>query len=271
MKLVLVTPHFSASNVGFLPDLENFQKIQRWLGISIQVLGNEKTNNSKPKVRKYTFAGVPPPALNSTSPRSTDTHRSSCDGTARVIAGKTVKSLRRGFKTWCENAARGYRRNLSLQSRDALDPQLLANHLGVKIWRTVDVPGIDPNVVRQLTVIGSDSWSAVTLRLTGSDLILVNETHVLGRQNYTIAHELSHIILNHEPTQVFFTPNGLMMLAHYNKTFEKEADCLAGTLLVPRKVFFYLDEGRDERWLAKYFGVTTKLIQMRRNLTGVDL
>jgi Zn-dependent peptidase ImmA (M78 family) len=126
--------------------------------------------------------------------------------------------------------------------------------------------------VKQLTEVDADGWSAVTLRLAGSDLIVVNETHVLGRQNNTIAHELSHIILKHEPTQVFFTPDGMMMLAHYNKTFEKEADCLAGTLLVPREsLLFYLDEGRDERWLARYFGVTTKLIQMRRNMTGVDL
>lgn len=183
-----------------------------------------------------------------------------------------MESLRRGFKTWSENAARGYRRDLNLQIRDPLDPRLLASHLGVKIWRTVDVPGIDANVVRQLTVVDSGDWSAVTLRLTESDLIIINETHVRGRQNYTIAHELSHIILQHEPTQVFFTPDGLMMLAHYHKTFEKEADCLAGTLLVPREsLLFHLDEGRDERWLAKYFGVTTKLIQMRRNLTGVDL
>jgi Zn-dependent peptidase ImmA (M78 family) len=134
------------------------------------------------------------------------------------------------------------------------------------------VPGLDPSVVKQLTIIDGDSWSAVTLRLTRGGLIIINETHIRGRQNNTIAHELSHIILKHEPTQVFFTPDGMMMLAHYNKTFEKEADCLASTLLVTREsLLFYLDEGRDDQWLAKYFGVTTKLIQMRRNMTGVDL
>jgi transcriptional regulator with XRE-family HTH domain len=49
--------HATLSRVerGFLPDLENFQKIQRWLGISIQVLGNEKTSEPKPKVPQVHF------------------------------------------------------------------------------------------------------------------------------------------------------------------------------------------------------------------------
>jgi transcriptional regulator with XRE-family HTH domain len=49
--------HATLSRVerGFLPDLENFQKIQKWLGISIQVLGNEKSSESKPKIPQVHF------------------------------------------------------------------------------------------------------------------------------------------------------------------------------------------------------------------------
>jgi transcriptional regulator with XRE-family HTH domain len=49
--------HATLSRVerGFLPDLENFQKIQKWLGVSIQVLGNEKPSESKPKIPQVHF------------------------------------------------------------------------------------------------------------------------------------------------------------------------------------------------------------------------
>jgi len=103
-------------------------------------------------------------------------------------------------------------------------------------------------------------------------LIIINDTHVAGRQNNSISHELSHIILKHEPAQLFVTADGMMMMAHYNKTHEDEADCLAGTLLVPREALLYaLDQGFDNEKLVKYFGVTADVIRMRRNLTGVDL
>jgi Zn-dependent peptidase ImmA (M78 family) len=83
---------------------------------------------------------------------------------------------------------------------------------------------------------------------------------------------MSHIILKHEAAQVFVTADGLMMMAHYNQTHEEKADCLAGSLLVPRDALLtLLDEGRDNRQISKYFGVTVELVQMRRNLTGVDI
>lgn len=181
-------------------------------------------------------------------------------------------SLRRGFKTWCENAASGFRRDLSLPRDSALDPRLLARHLRVTIWTTAEVPGLDPSVLHQLTKVDPEGWSAVTLRVTDGDLIVINETHVLGRQNNSLAHELSHIILKHEPAQMFVTADGMMMMAHYNKLNEEEADCLAGTLLVPREALLPLiDRGFDDRRLSNYFAVTPDLIRMRRNLTGVDI
>lgn len=180
--------------------------------------------------------------------------------------------LRRGFKTWCENASGGFRRDLNLPRHGALDPRLLAQHLGVIIWTTAEVPGLDPSVLHHLTKVDTEGWSAVTLRLVDGDLIIINESHVPGRQNNSLAHELSHIILKHEPAQMFVTADGMMMMAHYNKLHEEEADCFAGTLLVPREALLHLiNRGFDERKLSSYFAVTRDLIRMRRNVTGVDV
>jgi Zn-dependent peptidase ImmA (M78 family) len=186
--------------------------------------------------------------------------------------GLPVLLLRRGFKTWCENAAGGYRRDLNLPRHSALDPRLLALHINVIIWKTIEVPGLDPKVLNHLTKVDAESWSAVTLRLPTANLIVINDAHVIGRQNNSLAHELAHIILKHEPSQVFVTADGVMMMADYNKTNEDEADCLAGTLLVPREALLnLLDRGYSDEQLAEFFGVTTDLVRMRKNLTGVNI
>jgi len=180
--------------------------------------------------------------------------------------------LRRGFKTWCENAAANYRRELNVAVYGPLDPRALARHIGVLVWTPKEVPGLDPAVLRHLTVTDPQSWSAVTVRHAKGDVIVVNEAHVLGRQNNSLAHEISHIVLDHKAAQFFVTADGKMMMAEYNATQEEEADCLAGTLLVPRAALLtLLDRGYDNARAAEFFGVTTDVLQMRRNLTGVGL
>jgi hypothetical protein len=180
--------------------------------------------------------------------------------------------LRRGFKTWCENAAANYRRELKLAVYGPLDPRVLAAHLKVVIWTPRDVPGLDSAVLHHLTVTDPQSWSAVTLRGAKGDLIIVNDAHVVGRQNNSLAHELSHIILDHKAAQFFVTADGMMMMAEYNPTQEEEAICLAGALLVPRAALLaVLDKGHSDARAAEHFGVTTDVLHMRRNLTAVGV
>jgi hypothetical protein len=182
-----------------------------------------------------------------------------------------VSELRRGFKAWCENAAWGYRRDLGLERHSALDPRALAQHLRIAIWTPEEIPGLDPSAVRHLLQVDPSSWSAVTLTAGGQTVIIVNSSHSPERQNSNLAHELAHVVLKHEATQVFFTPDGMMMMMHYNRVHEAEADCLAGTLLVPRDaLLMLLGRGFDDRQLAAHFRVSDQLLRMRKNLTGVE-
>jgi hypothetical protein len=183
-----------------------------------------------------------------------------------------VAALRRGFKTWCENAARGYRRELGLSPVAPLDPRVLAQHLGVAIWTPAEVPGINPKDVRHLTVVARESWSAATLRNGNASLIIINDGHALTRQNNSLAHEIGHIVLRHEPAKMYVTPDGLMMMSEYNPIHEEEADWFPGAILVPRDAL--LDaaaRGLTDRVAADYFGVSNEVFQMRRNRTGVDI
>jgi hypothetical protein len=183
-----------------------------------------------------------------------------------------VVVLRRGFKTWCENAARGYRRELKLSAIAPLDPRILAKHLGVTIWTPDDIPGINSKDVHHLTVTARESWSAATLRVGDASLIIINSGHALTRQNNSLAHEIGHIVLKHEPAKMYVTPDGLMMMSEYNPTHEEEATWFAGAILVPRDALLDVAaRGLTDRAAADYFGVSSAVFQMRRNRTGVDI
>jgi len=183
-----------------------------------------------------------------------------------------VVALRRGFKTWCENAARGYRRELKLSPVAPLDPRILADHLGVTIWSPAEIPGIHSKDVHHLTVIAREHWSAATLRVGDASLIIINNGHALTRQNNSLAHEIGHIVLRHEPAKMYVTPDGLMMMSEYNPIHEEEATWFAGTILVPRDALLDATaRGLADQVAADYFGVSSAVFQMRRNRTGVDI
>jgi Zn-dependent peptidase ImmA (M78 family) len=113
-------------------------------------------------------------------------------------------------------------------------------------------------------------WSAVTMTVAGSTIIIANCSHSPERENSNSAHVISHIVLRHEPSQVFVTADGSMMMREYNQTFEAEAECLNAVLLVPRAALLQmLKEGLSDAALAKYFGVSLELPRMRLHRTGV--
>jgi IrrE N-terminal-like domain len=186
-----------------------------------------------------------------------------------------MTAFRRGFKTWCENAAKGFRRDLRLPLNSPLDPRLLAEHLKILVWTPQDVASrtnLDPRHLKQLLVHDSSSWSAVTLILPRHKLIIVNSEHAPVRQNSDIMHELAHLILEHPPARVDMTSHGLMILDTYNKTQEEEANWLAGALLVPRDgLLQVLSRNSRDDHAASHFCVSTKMLAMRRQLTGIDV
>jgi hypothetical protein len=183
-----------------------------------------------------------------------------------------VIALRRGFKTWCENAARGYRRELGLAPIAPLDPRVVARHLGITIWTPADIPGFNSRDVYHLTVTALESWSAATLRNGDASMIIINSGHALTRQNNSIAHEIGHIVLRHEPAKMYVTEDGLMMMSEYNLVHEEEATWFAGAILVPREALLdVVRRGLDDRAAAAYYGVSPAVLQMRRNRTGVDI
>jgi Zn-dependent peptidase ImmA (M78 family) len=99
----------------------------------------------------------------------------------------------------------------------------------------------------------------------GRALIVFNESHAPTRSANSIAHELAHLILGHEPTNAFDALGN----RHFPRELEDEATWLAGCLLVPKDgVQPVLSQyGNDVARAADHFGVSTQLMQWRVNAT----
>lgn len=62
-----------------------------------------------------------------------------------------------------------------------------------------------------------------------------------------------------------------MMMSEYNDVHEEEANCLAGTLLLPREALLQaIRRGMTDGAMTKHFGVSPQLLKMRRGVIGVD-
>jgi Zn-dependent peptidase ImmA (M78 family) len=176
----------------------------------------------------------------------------------------------RGFKTWCETCAVLQRKRLKLRSTDPLDPNRLAQVLGVAIHTAADVPSLGPAVLSALRN-DSDSWSAVTISDGTHHVIVINPWHSAARTSSDTMHELAHVLRGHSPTTVDVTEDGGLMLQSYDKIQEAEADWLAGCLLLPRDALLHIkSEWQDLAAGARHYGVSVDLLRMRINVTGVE-
>lgn len=177
----------------------------------------------------------------------------------------------RGFKSWCENTAERLRRDLGLASHDPLDPEQLARHLGVDVWRANEVPGLDPEALTVLVNEDPDSWSAVTIPTPAGVLIVTNPTHSPARTASNIMHELSHIVIGHQGSRVDLAEDGTLLLHGYDRVQEDEANWLSGCLLLPRAAILKARKaGLADGEISTRYGVSREMVSFRTKVTGVD-
>jgi len=180
--------------------------------------------------------------------------------------------VRRGFKAWCENTVEEFRDALDIPLDQPFDPDALAAHLDVVVWRPEDVPELSVESLHQLTLHDPDSWSAVTLSVSGTHVTIVNSAHANTRQRSSLSHELAHLILDHAPGRIDISPAGHLLLNSFEKEQEEEADWLSAALLVPREgLRQQYRSTQDVASLANHFDVSVELLQWRLRMTGVSV
>lgn len=178
--------------------------------------------------------------------------------------------MERGFKTRCEEMSRSLRTELGLDSFAPLQAETLASYLGVYLWSVEDL-GLTPDDVAQLVVNDPDSWSAITVSAAGLEAIILNPKHRRGRYSSDVMHELAHLLLDHEPSTLFFAGQEDLALRGFNKDAEEEANWLAGALLLPRDALVRLRAKRCPLEVAcDEFGVSRQMLEFRMRVTGVE-
>ena len=175
---------------------------------------------------------------------------------------------RHGFKAEAERIALDVRSELGLSATDPLDVLAVAEHWGIPVIpMSALADGHCTNGFRMLfRTREQDSFSAVTIFNGPVRFIVHNDSHHPYRQSSNIAHELSHCILEHQPTSLRDDDSGCR---DWNATYEAEADWLGGTLLIPREGgLYYVKRGWGIREIAQHFRVSEQLARWRINQTG---
>jgi Zn-dependent peptidase ImmA (M78 family) len=175
--------------------------------------------------------------------------------------------MHRGFKTAAEAVATELRDEMALSASDRLNCIALAGHLGIEVEPVTSLldHGATPEAITCM-VSEEMGFSAMTVYRGTKCKIFYNPLHAETRTANSVAHEISHVVLEHAPGPVL-TPKGTR---YWNQTQEHEADWLAGALLVPREgALRWLAAGGSMIDGAAQFGVSAQLFSWRAHHTGV--
>lgn len=182
-----------------------------------------------------------------------------------------MSSFDRGFKTWAERTAVSLRKDLGLESTAPLSPQNLASYLEVNLWTPNDVVGLPKECLAQLLEIDSAGWSAVTLSSGEKDTVIYNPSHSAARISNDIMHELSHLVVGHEPSRIVVSADGDVVLRSYDQKQEDEASWLGACLLLPREALLHIKLGSlSSDKACSLYSVSPQLLGYRINVTGVN-
>lgn len=175
-------------------------------------------------------------------------------------------TLPRGFKANAEREALRLRRELHLGDTDALDVDDLAEHLKVKIVSAEKL--VTRARLEDLERVQAYAFSAATFQIADRNIVVTNPLRTPGRRASDVAHELSHLVLKHDLTEIREVSG--MPFRTCRPDEEEQATAFGGTLMLPRPLL--LSAVRRE-WgpaqIAERYGVTEEMARYRYNTTGV--
>jgi Zn-dependent peptidase ImmA (M78 family) len=143
----------------------------------------------------------------------------------------------------------------------------------------MEIPVVTPNEIKGLTQEdlnelfgrGSSNWSALTLVTPKKTVIIHNSSHSVGRQESNIMHELSHLICDHQPSEIMQIDGFAFPIRTCDKSQEEEADWVCGCLKLPRDgILWAVRSGMTHEAIADRFASSLDLVRYRIRITGVD-
>ena len=176
-------------------------------------------------------------------------------------------TLPRGFKANAEREALRVRTEMGLRPSDAIDIQALAQHLDVGIVKGEDLIGRER--FEELESIQTGAFSAATFEIRGRKFIVTSPLQSPGRLASDIAHELSHVMLKHELSEIREVEG--LPFRTCKPDEEEQATAFGGTLLLPRDVLLAAArKGLTPDRIATAFNTSIEMAKFRYNTTGVQ-
>ena len=176
-------------------------------------------------------------------------------------------ALRRGFKSEAERIAKRVRSELGMGVAQSVAPEELAQLLNIEVRAGDEL--IPRERFDELENLQRGAFSACTLRPTADRVVVVyNPLSAKSRRSSDLAHELAHILLDHELSRI--ERLGDVTFLSCDAIQEEEAAWLSGCLLLPRPLLLEeVRRGSSAREIAKKCGVSEDMAQYRLNVTGV--
>lgn len=175
-------------------------------------------------------------------------------------------TLPRGFKANAEREAIRLRRQMGLRADARIDVHALATVLNAKVIdaaRLVDLARLE-----ELERLQAFAFSAATFEIRGKSYIVTNPLRSLERIASDIAHELSHLLLDHQLTEIRELDGVPFRTCRPDE--EEQATAFGGTVMLPRPLLVAAaSRGLGPNEIAAECGVTTEMARFRYNATGV--
>ncbi|MFC8175272.1 MULTISPECIES: ImmA/IrrE family metallo-endopeptidase [unclassified Streptomyces] len=178
--------------------------------------------------------------------------------------------MRRGFKAEAKRLALEVREELGVTAHEPMDPYALAELYGIDVFTLHEVAEDHSGAMaalRHFTEVRPDVFSAAVLCLGRRRVIVENSGHERPRRVSTLAHEMSHVLLEHEFTTLLRTSGRECRDSDHDQ--ESEAAELSGELLLPFDAARRLaHNGVPDESVAARFGISTEFARWRMNATG---
>jgi Zn-dependent peptidase ImmA (M78 family) len=175
-------------------------------------------------------------------------------------------TVRRGFRAEAERISAALRKDLGIAAADPLPLDEAARVRNAKVVSATDL--VEVERLAELERLQAFAFSACTFDIGGKAVIVFNPLRSEPRQRSDVAHELSHVLLSHELSEIREVAGLPFRTCRPDQ--EEEATMLGGTLLLPRPLLLRAvsrDMGVDD--IARKYAVTPEMARFRLNTTAV--
>jgi Zn-dependent peptidase ImmA (M78 family) len=176
-------------------------------------------------------------------------------------------TLPRGFKANAERKAMEFREGLGLTSTAPIDVVALAAHCGAEVVSGEDL--IERFRFEELESMQVGAFSAATFMVEGKSYIVTSPLTSDARRRSDIAHELGHLILEHELSEIREIEGVPFRSCRPDE--EEQATAFGATVLLPRPLLIsMIRKGfNTPEKIASAQNISVEMARFRLNSTGI--